>query len=152
ATAAGLPSGAELKTRAEQYLRSALDKLAAGDVKGALFEVSRALLADPSNVRARVLRAHISNLASIHNYEAALKEAEEALKLDPKNAAALFEKGYAELQLGQVDAALKDIEAGLALDPTSGMGRLYYAMALEKAGRVAQAVEEYRRAAELDPA
>ncbi|MBI3552057.1 MAG: protein kinase [Elusimicrobia bacterium] len=138
--------------KAQALLQSAVQKLSVGDVKGALFEVSRALLNDPNNVRARVLRAHISNLTNIHNYEAAIKDADDALRLDSKNAAALFEKGYAELQLGRVAEALRDIEDGLALDPNSGMGRLYHAMALEKAGLFAKAIEEYIHAGELDGA
>ncbi len=152
ASAAGIGLDAAPKDKAQALIQSALQKLSLGDVKGALFDLSRALLNDPGNARARVLRAHISNLADIHNYGAAKKDAEEALKLDPKNAAALFEKGYAELQLGKTADALRDIEDGLALDPNSGMGRLYHAMALERTGLFAKAIEEYQRAAALDPA
>jgi tRNA A-37 threonylcarbamoyl transferase component Bud32 len=110
------------------------------------------LLADPSNANALVLRSHISNLPEDRNYEAAILDAEKALKVDPRSAPAMFEKGYALLQLGKVSEALNLIESGLALASDNSMGRLYHAMALEKAGLIAKAVEEYRRAASLDPA
>lgn len=152
AMAAGVGPGAELKTKAQLLLQSAVDKLAVGDIRGALFDVSRALMLEPGSVRARVLRAHISNLPKNHNYEAAIKDADEALKLDPKNAAAYFEKGYALLQLGRTSEALAAIEQGLALEPNNAMGRFYHAMALEKSGLIAKAIEEYQRAAALDPA
>jgi tetratricopeptide (TPR) repeat protein len=150
--AAGTTPSATYQDKAQALLQSAVEKLSVGDIHGALFDVSRSLLVDPANSRARVLRAHVSNLPQNHNYEAAIKDSKEALALDPKLAAALFEKGYAELQLGQSAQALSDIEQGLALDPQNGMGHLYHAMALEKSGLIAKAIEEYNQAARLDPA
>ncbi|MCX5795180.1 MAG: protein kinase [Elusimicrobia bacterium] len=152
ALAAGVGPGADLRTQAQLLLKSAVDKLSMGDLNGALFDVSRALLDDPGSVNALILRSHISNLPKNHNYEAAVLDADKALKLDPKSAAALFEKGYALLQLGKVSESLRLIEDGLALAPDNAMGRFYHALALEKAGLIAKAVEEYRRAAALDPA
>jgi tetratricopeptide (TPR) repeat protein len=152
AMAAGVSLGMPPETKAQELLAEAVEKLSTGDFSGALFSVSRALMLDPKNVRARVLRAHISNLPKNKNYPAAIKDADEALGLDPRNAAALFEKGYAHLQLGQTREALAAIEEGLKLEPDNAMGRLYHAMALEKAGLVAQAIDEYRRAEKLDPA
>jgi tetratricopeptide (TPR) repeat protein len=152
ALAAGVGPGVDLKTESQLLLKSSVEKLSVGDFNGALFDASRALLADPSNANALILRSHISNLPKNHNYEAAILDAEKALKLEPKSAPAMFEKGYALLQLGKVSEAMSLIEDGLALSPDNSMGRLYHAMALEKAGLIAKAVEEYRRAASLDPA
>jgi Flp pilus assembly protein TadD len=152
AMAAGVGPDVALKTQAQFLLKSAVDKLSMGDRNGALFDVSRALLADPSNAYALILRSHISNLPKNHNYEAAILDAEKVLKLDPKSAPAMFEKGYALLQLGKVAEAMSLLEDGLALAPDNAMGRLYHAMALEKAGLIAKAIEEYQRAAALDPA
>jgi len=150
--AAGIGPGVTPASQAQALIKSSVEKLALGDFNGALFELSRALLLEPTNVRARVLRAHISNLPKNKNYEAAIRDADEALKLEPGSAAAMFEKGYALLQLGRVDDALRVIEDGLRLDPRNAMGRFYHGMALEKAGLIAKAIEEYRQAAALDPA
>ena len=144
AAALGVPPGA----KAEALFQSALDKIALGDLKGALFDVSRALLNDPTNLKARVLRAHLSNL--LGNYKGALQDVDEILKRDPTNAAALFEKGYALLQTGDVQGSLAAIERGLKIAPNDPMGTLYHAMALEKAGLAAAAIAEYQRAAALD--
>lgn len=150
--AAGIRPEATPKDKAQALIQSAVSKLEVGDMNGALFELSRALLLDKDNVRARVLRSHINNDWRNKNWVGALKDAEEALKLDPRSAAALFEKGYAELQLGKTADALRDVEEGLLIEPDNAMGRLYHAMILEKVGLIAKAVAEYKEAMRLDPA
>ncbi|MBI3552056.1 MAG: tetratricopeptide repeat protein [Elusimicrobia bacterium] len=151
ALAAGIGPEETPKDKAQALLQSAVKKLAVGDMQGALFDVSRALSLDPKTVRAWVLRSHISNLPQNHNYEAAITDADKALALDPNSAAALFEKGYAELMLDRPKDAVRTLSRGVSLEPGSAMGRLFLAMSLEKAGAKDEAAAEYKRAADLDP-
>ena len=153
--AAGVPAAGATAGKVQALLQGAVQAIAMGDLTspdGALFKISQALMLEPGNERALVLRSHVSNLAAVGNYPAAILDAGKALAVNPKSAAALFEKGYAEFKLGKLAESLREIEQGLASEPNNAMGRLYHAMALEKAGLVAKAVEEYRAAAALDAA
>ena len=150
--AAGIGPGVTPKDQAQALIQSAVGKLALGDANGALFDLSRALMLDKDSVRARVLRAHISNLWRNKNWAAAIQDADAALALDPRSAAAMFEKGYALLQLGDTAGAMRNIEQGLTIEPDNAMGRYYHAMVLDKVGLVARAVAEYKEAMRLDPA
>ena len=151
-SAAGIRPGVTPSGQAQALIQSAVGKLALGDSNGALLDLSRALMFDKDNVRAHVLRSHISNLWRNKNWKAAILEADAALKLDPRSAAAMFEKGYALLQQGDTAGALRVIEEGLSIEPDNAMGRYYHAMVLEKVGLVARAVAEYKEAMRLDPA
>ncbi len=144
------PSGVMTPTAmlSQSLAESARGKLRMGDPTGALLDVTRAVAADKTNVRALALSAAISN--RLKNYEAAKISADEALRLKPEDADALLERGYAQVQLGNYQLGLADVEKALSVGGESGLGRFYRAMALEKLGRVAEAVADYKAAAVLD--
>jgi len=134
---------------ARQALHDAALRLAMGDYSGALLILQRARDRDPNNSAILDMIAQVSNAAK--NPAGAIAAADAALKLNPKDAAALREKAYAELSLGQYDAALADIQSAVALEPQNGLGYLYRAMILEKLGRGAEALRDYEAARGLDP-
>lgn len=123
-------------------------KLKLGDLSQALLEASRAVSADKSDPRGWILRSQVLNL--LMNHEAALRDSEEALKIDPESVPALLERGLALHKLGRQAEALAALDIALKFDPGSGLGHLYRAMVLESLGRSAEAMREYELAAQLD--
>eukprot|EP00301_Raphidiophrys_heterophryoidea_P019770 c4624_g1_i1.p1 GENE.c4624_g1_i1~~c4624_g1_i1.p1 ORF type:complete len:517 (-),score=111.62 c4624_g1_i1:849-2399(-) len=63
------------------------------------------------------------NRAMVHkktnNHKSCIKECDEALKLDEANTKALFRRGGAHLDLGELDLARKDLQHVLEIDPSS---------------------------------
>ena len=50
-------------------------------------------------------------------YDRAIRDFDEAIRLDPKYARAYAERGYAWLAKGNYDQALKDYDQAIRLDP-----------------------------------
>ncbi|MBI5882009.1 MAG: protein kinase [Elusimicrobia bacterium] len=135
---------------AQAILKSSMEKFRVGDLNGALLDATRALQSDKSDMRARAIRAAVSNRQK--NHEGALWEAGEMLKLHPNNVPAHMEKALAEYGLLQYDAALTDARTAIRLDPGNALAQVYQGMILEKMGKKEEAFLSYEKAAGLDPA
>ncbi|MBI4677772.1 MAG: protein kinase [Elusimicrobia bacterium] len=133
----------------DALVRVSMQKFRVGDLNGALLDATRALQADKSDLRSRAIRAAVSNRQK--NYEGAVWEAGEILKVEPKNVPALLERGFAQYNLVQYGAALQDMDEAIRIDPSNALARMYRGMILEKMGRAAEAFAEYAKAAQLDP-
>ena len=83
----------------------------------------------------------------------ALESLTTALKLDPKNQAALFTRGqlYLKAKAPQLDLAVKDLSAAEALDPNNLEARLSLAEALQDQGRLDEAARELDEALKQAP-
>src|SRR5439155_272634 len=91
--------------------------------------------------------------------EGAVADFTEALKLRPRHAGALLNRGVAQRRRGDLDAALADFGAALEADPNDVAARYDRGClrvergdlggALAAAGRFPEAVERQRRAVEL---
>ena len=105
-------------------------------------EVDRAQRLDPSLPVLHILRA---NLASVsYDWPTAEAEAEQALKLDPRNSDALYRRGVIERALGRPNEALELYRRALILDPLRVIDHIQLAMLLHSLGRL----DETRAAAE----
>ncbi|TBR20686.1 tetratricopeptide repeat protein, partial [bacterium] len=127
-------------------------KVRIGDRQGALMDLTRLLGRDPRHLRALAQRAALLNRGPKPDPEAALLDADRALKLAPDDPEALRERAFALVQLGQAAEALPLLEKAIRLEPGSALGYLYRAKAYEALGRREEALADYQRAAALDPA
>ena len=75
----------------------------------------------------------------------ALADYNHALKLHPKSAEILHNRGLAHLNLGQADQALDDADAVLKLNPNFARAQFVRAQALEKLGQKYEAMAAYRQ-------
>lgn len=80
-------------------------------------------------------------------FDNAVKEYDEAIKLDPKNPAAYSSKGYAQIRLGdktgQYDEAIKTLEYLTSeVDPSYAFGHFNLALAYSKKGKDKEALQE----------
>lgn len=75
------------------------------------------------------------NAARRSEAEARLHTLDEAIRADPRNTAALLERGRMELGSGALSASLADLTAVVALEPNNADARIEFACALHLAGR-----------------
>ena len=123
--------------------------LIAGKFDDAKARAGKALAKAPQNARAKVLLA--SAMAGLKDVETAVKELEEAIRLDPKQAAAYA--SLAVLKAGQGDpvAAERTFQQAIAADPTSVSARLALAQFYWVSGRTADAEAGMKEAVKVAP-
>lgn len=78
--------------------------------------ITSALDQHSENVQLLSLRCWTRMTANIE-LEQALADCDEALRLDPENAAVIDSRGWVKLRLGRLEEAIADFEAALALEP-----------------------------------
>jgi tetratricopeptide (TPR) repeat protein len=135
------PAHAQLAS-AYFYMGTFGSGLADATIERCRAEVGRAQRLDPSLPVLHILRA---NLASVsYDWPTAEAEAEQALKLDPRNSDALYRRGVIERALGRPNEALELYRRALILDPLRVIDHIQLAMLLHSLGRL----DETRAAAE----
>ncbi len=85
------------------------------------------------------------------DYEQALAQFREAVRLDAKYAAPRVLMGRSLLALGLVKEAVVELEAAVNINPRQPAARLELARAHERAGNLSGAVEQFRQLRELAP-
>lgn len=75
-----------------------------------------------------------------------------ALRLDPKNAAALNSRGLAYRKTGDLEKAIADYSAAIALNPVYALAYNNRGYVYEARGDKQAAAADFRRALALDPA
>ncbi len=91
------------------------------------------------------------NLVEQGRYDAALAELSTALEIRPRDAQALYTKGFALQQLKQWDAAIDYLRRALALDERNPYQRANLAAALLSAGRADESAEQYTLVLAVEP-
>jgi tetratricopeptide (TPR) repeat protein len=88
-----------------------------------------------------------------HNRELpeALADCNEALRLDPKSAAALDSRGLVHYKLGDFEASLADYDAALALEAERGHYMFGRGLALQALGRAEEADAAFAAAESAEP-
>jgi len=85
------------------------------------------------------------------NYAKAIQAYDEALAIDPENAAALSKKAYALNELGRNDEALRASSKALAINPENTAALYDKGYALYKLGKYNEALQAADKALSIDP-
>jgi tetratricopeptide (TPR) repeat protein len=84
-------------------------------------------------------------------FDKAIADYTEALRLNPDDAAAYQHRAYARLSQGDMDKVISDCTEAIRLDPKDGLARSYRASAYAKKEQFAQAVNDLKEAVRLSP-
>ena len=103
----------------------------------------------------RVADAHAA-LASVYNRQAraadAMSEAEAALRLAPAHDTARFQRGIANMQLGNAEGAARDFADEAKRDPRNASAQFQLGAAMARLGRSDEAIAAFRQVLEINPA
>ena len=99
----------------------------------------------------RRLCAEAENLLLHDRFDEAREKANQALRLDPRHAAAVHILGVIEMESGDPEKAIPLIKRSAALDPTAHEPYFYLGRTLEHLGRFEEAASAFRKALEIEP-
>lgn len=116
------------------------------DWKGAEEEFRRAIALEPSHSGTRLTYALL--LSNTGRHAEALRQADEALRLDPVSAMGNTQRGDFLRAAGRVDAAIAAQKHTLEIAPDFWVADIHLGKAYEDKGMVAEAVDAYRAAYE----
>jgi tetratricopeptide (TPR) repeat protein len=116
--------------------------LAEKHVPEAIVEIKAGISADPQSVAGHVLLANAYRTSE--DFEAAIKEYNEVLKLSPRSAVAQYELARLHLATGRSATSVQFAEAAVRSEPQSGMARLVFARALTVRREFGRAEAELR--------
>ncbi len=102
----------EALLKTNDYFDSGREKLIAGDVNGAIADLSVVIDDDNAPVDAYILRGE--GYMQMSDYQAALADFNRAIEMDPSNAVAYYDRALLNTRLEDYNAALNDINNALA--------------------------------------
>jgi tetratricopeptide (TPR) repeat protein len=123
--------------------------LLSGRFDDAKLWAEKVLARKPRDLQAQILLA--SSLAGLKDLDAAVREIEEAIRLDPERGATYTNLGAFELRRGQTEAAERAFKKAVDLDPGSGVAQLALANFYWSAARWAEAEAALKKALDLEP-
>ena len=98
----------------------------------------------PTSIAATLMRARANTTPAIKDYD-------QAIKLDPDYAGAYNSRGYARSGKGDYDAAIEDYDRALEMEPDVAYVHLNRGIAYYYKGDYDQSIRDYSRSIELDP-
>lgn len=99
------------------YMGRARLYMLTGDTVAAKTDLDKALELNPNATNAYVMRADIAMHGAQKNYELALKDMDEAVKLQPRFAGYFINRAYLRYMLDDYFGAMADYDYAVALDP-----------------------------------
>jgi protein O-mannosyl-transferase len=133
----------ELKTGANARLRKGMQLAEAGELKAAVEEHERALLADPKLVRAHVNLIRI--YGTLGEPEKAAEHFRAAVAIDPNLAEAHNNYAYLLMTSGKLDDAAQHYRAAIDSKPDYRMAHFNLGRILVQQGRLPEAIEHFRQ-------
>ncbi|MDH5466794.1 MAG: tetratricopeptide repeat protein, partial [Candidatus Aminicenantes bacterium] len=85
------------------------------------------------------------------DYDGAIADFDEALKLDPRNAFALRCRGDAKFQVEDFDGAIVDYSQAITVDSQYAIAYFNRGIVLERKREYSRAIKDYQKAAEISP-
>lgn len=134
---------------APAYLDRGVARVHAGDLSGALEDLSKSAQLDPSNVYSLAMRGIVKHRQG--DYLAAREALSEAVRMDPGLVLAYLHRARASLKLGDNRIALRDLDEVLTLDPDCMEAYLTRAEMKIQSGDYQGAAEDSGRAIRLAP-
>jgi Flp pilus assembly protein TadD len=93
----------------------------------------------------------VLSVCQADDIEKAIESLRRATEIDPDDASAHHDLGYALFLLGETDEAIESLRRATQLDPDFAGAHSNLGAALAKLGKVDEAIEPFRRASEIDP-
>ena len=103
------------------------------------------------SVSAETYRARAYGSIQLGNYEKAIRELDQALRMNPKDAWSYHNRGIAKRNLGQHYSAILDYDAAIRLDSTDANAYYNRGNAKRRLGRHAAAILDYDAVIRLNP-
>ena len=107
-----------------------------------------AIAKDPQNIDLRLRKAEAN--INLQQWEYAVEEYGNVLRLDDRNLAALYFRAFCHTQLRHYDLAKVDYESFLTIQPQHMEAHLGLAHTLQKLGRKTDTMDELNRTVQLD--
>ena len=139
----------ETERGSDYYLYRAATLLSVGRVEEARADIGQALLRDPSDGRADALSAVIA--VAQNDRDRALDEAQRAVELSPRSAAARIALSYAEQARFQIEAARQALEQAVKDEPENALAWARLSELWLMQGRRERSRRAAKRARELAP-
>mgnify|MGYP003289539447 CR=1 FL=1 len=110
----GLKNGIaeEVLMRANDYYNNGKNEILAGNLDGAIADLTSAITTDGNMVSAYILRGEAYMQAG--DYRAALNDFNTAIKMDPQNSVAYYDRSLLNTRLEDFESAMTDINNALA--------------------------------------
>jgi tetratricopeptide (TPR) repeat protein len=107
------------------------------------------------NLANRVLaQAHLRRGTAYHDkkdFDAAIKDYDTAIKIDPTYALAHYERGSSKAAKGDADGAISDLDTSIGLDNSHANSFVERGVLWRKKGDLNKAISDYSEAIRLDP-
>ncbi len=151
---------------ADAYIKRGNSYYKLTQYKRAIEDYDKALLIDPGNRTATAWRDRVVLILSIivdqyfnsayycadkGDYQKAVEFYNEAIRLNPQDAMAYNNRGWAYNELGQHERALRDFDEAIRLSPDDANAYFNRAYAHAELGQHTQAIEDLNEAIILDP-
>ena len=86
-----------------------------------------------------------------HQYDQAISDFTDALKINPKDSYAYYYRGIAYGERNQVDQAIDDFTKALEIEPNAVSARYYRGIAYREKGQFDWAIEDFTKILQIDP-
>ncbi len=112
------------------------------------------LISGGTLVKRDLAQAHLRRGIAYHdkkNFDAAIKDYDTAISVDPSYASAHYERGVTKAAKGDLDGAIADLDASIGLDKSKASSFVKRGLLWRKKGDVNKAIADYTEAIKLDP-
>ena len=138
----------------EKAVQDLKGSLSSGDlvIPGATVTVRAAITEDPQKAAAKAKELTSKSFAELVNdgdWDAAIKSASEAIRLNPTNPIPYINRAWARAEKGMLDEAISDSNKAVELSPRNPMAYNNRAYAYELAGSLTKSKQDYKIACEL---
>ena len=120
------------------------------DLPAALNDFNKSIELDPRDTEPLIERAYL-HLNFDKDYQAAVRDAAAAIRLNPNYADAFDARGFAYLYLSEWEKAVQDYTKAISLGRNKTTTYFNRGYAYEQLKQTEPAIRDYRRALELDP-
>jgi tetratricopeptide (TPR) repeat protein/predicted Ser/Thr protein kinase len=135
---------------ADAYHLRGLVYRAQGKSRDAIVEFTRSIEVEPRSDNSYAERGRVY-LQDVSQYDLALADFDQAIKLAGHHAPHHFHRGLTHMQLHKYREAIGDFEEAIRHEPENGTYWYHVSVAHEKIGNLSKAREYYDRAVQLDP-
>ena len=131
----------------DSYLMEGAKKSEAGDYRGALIEINKAIELDPTNAVAYQYRGVAK--AKYGDFEGSILDYSKSIELDSTSAESYGSRGIAKARSGDVAGAVLDFDVAIQINPDDGTAIFNHGMAMEMSNNLQKACLDWNQAIKL---